>query len=139
MEQLISDFFLALNLLYCMFLKFLMVTEEWNPAVKARSWIQPLWLKKPKLANIKLLSLTYYTLWASVQSVTNMHYYFAICSTMRERTFRCFFTKVHFHWKWTWFCAILPKVNTTMITFSVSTRARNISTSSIRLIHSLVH
>ena len=37
-----------------------MVTEEWNPAVRARSWIQLLWPKKPKLANIKSLSLTYY-------------------------------------------------------------------------------
>ena len=37
-----------------------MVTEEWNPAVRTRSWIQLLWSKKPKLANIKLLSLTYY-------------------------------------------------------------------------------
>ena len=34
--------FIALNLLYYNFLKFLMVTEEWNPAVKARGWIQPL-------------------------------------------------------------------------------------------------
>ena len=31
--------FIALNL-YCNFSKFLMVTEEWNPAVRARSWIQ---------------------------------------------------------------------------------------------------
>ena len=35
-----------------------MVTEEWNPAVRARSWIQLLWPKKLKLAIIKLLSLT---------------------------------------------------------------------------------
>ena len=54
-------FFIALNLLYCNFLKFLRVTDEWNPAVRARGWIQPLWPKKPKLANIKLLSLTYYS------------------------------------------------------------------------------
>ena len=53
-------FFVALNILYCNFLKFLMVTEEGNPAVRTRGWIQPLWPKKPKLANIKLLSLTYY-------------------------------------------------------------------------------
>ena len=45
-------FFIALNLLYCNFLKFLMVTEEWNPVVRARGWIQPLWPKKPKLSNI---------------------------------------------------------------------------------------
>ena len=30
-------FFIASNLFYCNFLKFLMVTEEWNPAVRARS------------------------------------------------------------------------------------------------------
>ena len=41
-------------------MKFLLVTEEWNPAVRARSWIQLLWPKKLKLANIELLSLTYY-------------------------------------------------------------------------------
>ena len=55
------SFFIALNLLYCNFLKFLVVTEEWNPAVRARGWIQPIWPKKPKLTNIKLLSLTYYS------------------------------------------------------------------------------
>ena len=55
-------FFIASNLWYCNFLKFLMVTEEWNPAVKARSWIQLLWPKEPKLSNIKWLSLTHYKL-----------------------------------------------------------------------------
>ena len=35
--------------LCCKFLKFPMVTEAWNPAVRARSWIQLLWPKKPKL------------------------------------------------------------------------------------------
>jgi hypothetical protein len=39
-------FFIALNLLYCNFLKFPMVTQVWNPAVRARrSW------KNPKLPN----------------------------------------------------------------------------------------
>ena len=47
---------------FCNLLKFLMVTEKWNPAVRARGWIQLLWLKKRKLGNIKLLSLTYYKL-----------------------------------------------------------------------------
>ena len=58
-------FFIVLNLLYCNFLKFLMVTEEWNPAVRARSWIQLLWPKKPKLTNIELLSFAYYNFSAS--------------------------------------------------------------------------
>ena len=39
-----------------------MITQEWNPAVRARGWIQPMRPKKPKLAMIKLLSLTYYRL-----------------------------------------------------------------------------
>ena len=64
-------FFIALNLLYCIFLKFLMVTEEWNPAVRARSWIQL--LKKPELANIKLLSLTYYSIY-SIATSDNFHH-----------------------------------------------------------------
>ena len=48
-----------MNLLHCIFFKFLMVPEDWNPAERARSWIQLLWPKNTKLAIIKSLSLTY--------------------------------------------------------------------------------
>ena len=44
------------------FMRLLMVTEAWNPALRAKSWIQLLWPEKPKLANIKILFLTYYNL-----------------------------------------------------------------------------
>jgi hypothetical protein len=37
-----------------------MVTEAWNPVVRAKSWIQPLWRKQPKFDNIKLLSITFH-------------------------------------------------------------------------------
>ena len=52
-------FFIAFNLLYCTFFKFLMVTEEWNPVVRAGSSSCHKKTTK-KLTNIKLLSLTYY-------------------------------------------------------------------------------
>ena len=35
------------------FMRLLMVTEAWNPALRAKSWIQLLWPKQSKLAIIK--------------------------------------------------------------------------------------
>ena len=74
-------FCIALHLSYCNFLKFLIVTDKWNPAVRAKRWIQLLWPKKPNLANIKLFSLTNsYTLdaltignIAKIENDTNTH------------------------------------------------------------------
>ena len=51
-----------------------MVTEEWNP-------IQLLWPKKPKLANIKLLSLTYYT--------NNLLYLLTVVGLFRQPSGSC--------------------------------------------------
>ena len=50
---------------FCKFLKFLMVTEAWNSAVRAKSWIQLLSRKQPKLANSNLLLITYHNLYIS--------------------------------------------------------------------------
>ena len=61
-EQLISDFLWTWIFYIVIIMKTLMIIEEWNPAVRARGRLLPLWQKKPKLANIKLLSLTSYNL-----------------------------------------------------------------------------
>ena len=42
-----SEIFPKKSFFYCKFLKFTIVTEAWNPAIRARSWSQLLWQKSP--------------------------------------------------------------------------------------------